>query len=126
MFFFKRKQRISSQELAQKLAVSSTNAIEHEFSDRSKLQWMWDALPQADAEAVRQEWVVVQMLLRTLAFRTYSQDTKAVETLLDYFHSYALESLTQNGLLSIDKDLEGWLHQRYQDYYQAMRGRKDL
>ena len=126
MFFRKKKQTISSEELAQTLAVSFSTAIEEELSDRSKLKWMWEALPQAEADTVRQEWVVVQMFLRSLAFRNHSQDLKAVETLLDCFHSFALQSLTQNGLVQSDGNTEGFLQQRYRDYYQAMQGSKDF
>ena len=126
MFFFKRKQRISSEELAQKLAVSFSTAIEQELSDKPKLEWMWKVLSQADARAVCREWVLVQMFLRSLAFRNHSQDSKSVETLLDYIHSLALQSLTQNGVLNSDENLEEFLQQRYRDYYQAMRGSKDL
>jgi hypothetical protein len=126
MLFFKKKQKVSSKELAEKLAAVFSGGIQQLLLDRSKLQWMWDALPRADAKSVARELAVAHMFLTTCAFHNYSRERKEADMLLDYFHSYALHYLTQMGLMQSVGDSEGFLRERYQDYYQAIRGSKDV
>jgi len=126
MLFFKRKQRISSDELAQKLALAFSAGIEQEFLDRAQISWIWKALPQADPKAVIKEWATVQMFLRSLAFRTHLQNSDIAETVLDYFHGHAWRELIQKRLLDEETDAGSFLRQRYANYSRSMAGSKQL
>jgi hypothetical protein len=123
--FLKRKKRASNDELAQELATVFCDGIEQECSDSSRLRWMWDAVADTDRSLVVKEWAALNMFLRSLVFRSEARDRKVAETLLDYFHGYAVQDLAQRGLFQDDGKSEEFLHRRYEDYYQAMRGSKD-
>jgi hypothetical protein len=120
------KRTVTRQNLAHDLTVAFISGIDQGASDKSRLPWMWEMPPPANAWATLKEWIVVNMFLRTWGFRSHSRDLETAESLLDYFHAYTFEALIQKGMFERESETECFWRERYQQYYDAAHVSKEL
>lgn len=123
---FKKRRRLTVQEIAYKLANIFSQEIEEIISDKSSNGWIWNSIPQADTRIVVRELAIVDIFLKTLGYIPYTRQPESTRTLLDHFTELVCNDLLVRGILSNEGDIAGLVHDRFEAYYTAIQGSKDI